>query len=144
IPMSITKIKEGVFEDCKGLTGITISNNVTSIGDFAFKGCCSLENIDLPDSVIYIGDWTFFGCWKLHTIKIPNSVINIGMEAFADCVNLKSLHIQINEPEKCIINETAFAGINLEDCILYVPAGTRWSYRHHPAFCQFKNIEIER
>jgi hypothetical protein len=31
-----------------------------------------------------------------------------------------------------------------ENCTLHVPVGTRWAYRHHPVFRQFKNIVTEQ
>ena len=36
----------------------------------------------------------------------------------------------------------AFDGLN-EDCVLFVPPGTRWAYRHQQVFGKFKNIEID-
>ena len=47
---SITRIGEYVFEDCTGLTSITIPNSITSIGDAAFRGCTSLKDLHIADS----------------------------------------------------------------------------------------------
>ena len=39
IPENISQIIGGAFENCKGLTSVTIPNSVTSIGRYAFYGC---------------------------------------------------------------------------------------------------------
>ena len=39
IPENITKIIGGAFDDCSGLTSVTIPNSVTSIGSHAFRNC---------------------------------------------------------------------------------------------------------
>ena len=52
----------GAFENCSGLTSITIPDRVTSIGGSAFYGCSGLTSITIPDRVISIGDSAFYGC----------------------------------------------------------------------------------
>lgn len=75
---------------------------------------------------------------------IPNSVTHIGYEAFSGCYALQSIHIRITDIDSCCVKESAFYDIDFDNCILYIPSGTRWAYRHHPVFRNFKNIEIER
>ena len=54
IPDSVTSINSQAFEDCSGLTSISIPDSVTSIGNNAFFGCSSLTSISIPDSVTSI------------------------------------------------------------------------------------------
>lgn len=42
----LTGLNKGAFENCGGLTSITIPNSVTSIGMYAFSGCTGLTNIN--------------------------------------------------------------------------------------------------
>ena len=42
---SVTSIGSSAFENCWGLTSITIPNSVTSIGDAAFESCTNLTSI---------------------------------------------------------------------------------------------------
>ena len=36
-----------------------------------------------------------------------------------------------------------FDDVDFDNCVLHVPSGTRWDYRHHPIFGKFKNIVTE-
>ena len=45
IPKCVTKIRDLAFCGCKGLTSITIPENVEDIGCFTFYGCSSLKEI---------------------------------------------------------------------------------------------------
>ena len=80
---SVTSIGEWAFQDCDGLTSITIPNSVTSIGEWAFSGCSGLTSITIPNSVTSIGGGAFYGCTGLKSITIPNSVTSIGNDAFS-------------------------------------------------------------
>lgn len=85
----------------------------------------------------------------LQCIDIPNSVTIIGDGTFWGCSSLKSIHLHWTQLGNIKIDSAfriidGFFGVNTEECTLYVPPGTRWEYRHHPVFGQFKNIEIEK
>ena len=93
IPNSVTSIGSSAFSGCEGLTTITIPDSVTSIGSSAFSGCEGLTSITIPDSVTSIGEWAFDCCDGLTSITIPNSVTSIGEWAFAYCSGLTSITI---------------------------------------------------
>ena len=57
---SVTSIGENAFEDCTGLTSVTIPNSVTTIGNWAFSYCDGLTSITIPNSVIEIGSGAFY------------------------------------------------------------------------------------
>ena len=58
---SVTSIGSYAFQNCSGLTSVTIPNSVTSIGDYAFQNCSGLTSIMIPNSVTSIGRWSFDG-----------------------------------------------------------------------------------
>ena len=125
---SVTSIERLAFEDCSGLTSITIPNSVTSIEFGAFAGCSSLTSITIPESVTEIKDGAFSGCGSLPVIdniryadtylieavdksltsySIKEGTRFIGSWAFARCSNLKS----ITTPNSVTsIGESAFRG----------------------------------
>ncbi len=62
IPSGVTRIANGAFASCVGLTNVTIPTSVTSISSYAFSGCGGLTNVDIPNSVQYIGKGAFQYC----------------------------------------------------------------------------------
>ncbi len=93
IPNSVTNIDESAFEYCSGLTSVTIPNSVTSIGWYAFERCSGLTSVIIGNGVTYIGSYAFEGCSGLTSVTIPNSVTNIGYYAFRYCSGLTSVTI---------------------------------------------------
>ena len=82
-----TSIGYGAFEECMGLTDVTIANTVTSIQSFAFDACLSLKNFNLPNGLEFIGGRAFADT-AIDSITIPNTVTSIGAFAFAWCENM--------------------------------------------------------
>ena len=91
IPDSVISIESNTFRDCSDLTSITLPHSVTNIGGAAFSGCSALTSITLPDSVTSIGVTAFENCTGLTSITIPDSVISIGNYTFYNCTNLASI-----------------------------------------------------
>ena len=59
---TVTSIGSLAFNECSGLTSVTIPSSVTSIGWYAFNGCSNLTSVTIPNSVTSIGDGAFWGC----------------------------------------------------------------------------------
>ena len=104
---SVTSIGLYAFENCSGLTSITIPDGVTSIGDSAFKGCRGLTSITIPDGVTSIGSYAFSGCRGLTGITIPDRVTSIGRTAFYNCSGLTNIIIS---DSVTTIGSSAFEG----------------------------------
>ena len=66
------KIYKYAFENCDGLTSVTIPDGVTSIGSSAFKDCRSLESVTITDSVTSIGSSAFSYCSSLTSITVSS------------------------------------------------------------------------
>jgi hypothetical protein len=83
IPDSVTDIGDYAFEDCYGLTNVTMGNNILHIGYGAFAYCYGLTTVVIPNSVTSIGGSAFYNCPSLTNVTIGNSVASIGDSAFA-------------------------------------------------------------
>ena len=124
VTADVREIGNGVFSNCKGLTGITIPPTIQRIGD-SFTGCTNLKSISLPSSVTQIGGDIFLNCTSLETatmsnvetiptnafynctslkhFTIPESVTTIGVYAFCNCTGLESVTIgeHVTEISSC-------------------------------------------
>lgn len=134
-----------IVTGCKDdrVTRIVIPKSVTKIGNEAFRDCTDLTYVEIPNSVTSIGNFAFFNCFDLTSIEIPNNVTSIGWWAFIGCYSLCELHIRNEFPEEMEVADEAFD--DLGECTLYIPIGTGYAYRHHPAFeGKFKEVIIEK
>lgn len=146
-----------------------VDNGITSIGSCAFKGSERLEEIVLHDKIMsFGGEQTFARCYMLKNFYVPPKVSRLPDSCFTNCISLKhvyvlnendcqifggafsgctsleGLHFRIQNPENIIISDRAFDAETFEKCCLYIPAGTRWGYKHHPVLGRFQNIKIEK
>ena len=84
IPDSVTTLGSYVFDGCKALTSVKLSENIESIPKYAFRGCENIESIIIPEKVTEIGDGAFYNCPKLKSVEIPASVTAISDNAFKE------------------------------------------------------------
>lgn len=84
----ITTIPLSAFQNCTGITTVSLPSTVKEINDGAFYGCTALEEIFLNDGLTSIGEYAFSKCTSLQIISLPESVRTIKDCAFADCTNL--------------------------------------------------------
>ncbi len=136
---SVTTIGASAFENCNGLTSVTIPNSVTSIDFFAFYGCTGLTSITIPDSVTTIGDGAFGGCSGLLNIDIPNTIRSIDLGAFSGTAWFES------QPEGVV-----YAGLialtykgSLPDSVI-IREGTLGiaDYAFNESFTGFRSVKI--
>ena len=74
---SVTTIRENAFENCSGLTSVTIGNSVTSIGMKAFRDCpelldvyCYAEKVPATESDAFDGSYP-----ENVTLHVPDASI---------------------------------------------------------------------
>lgn len=112
----VTAIGAFAFEDCHGMTSITIPAGVTSIAERAISTCMALTNISLPSSLVTLDVRAFYNnpilpdiaipegittlplylcnyCWSLTKVSLPSTLTSIGEGAFDSCTNLPSIAI---------------------------------------------------
>ena len=126
LPSSVTKIGCYALSSCIGLTSLTLPSSVTEIGEHAFLNCRGLTNFTIPSGVTSIGTSAFFCCYGLISLTIPSSVTAIGNNAFNDCSGLTSIYAYMEKlPET---GSNLFLGCDAKNCTVYVPKGTGDAY----------------
>lgn len=77
LPSGITSIGKVAFENCKGLTNVTIPNGVTSIGNYAFHSCTNLTSVTcLATTPPTLGYNAFLDIGIGSKIYVPSASVN--------------------------------------------------------------------
>jgi len=133
------------------LTSLTIPSSVTSIGGSAFKGCSGLTNLYyiIDDEIetylskghLYIdvncGIEYYLNDKKITSVAIPSTITKLGEYAFQNCRDLTSVYVSWQSP---ISTGSAFYGVDISKCTLYVPQGTEQDYWLAPVWGDFGKI----
>lgn len=128
IPNSVTSISDKAFYNCSGLTSLTIPNSVTSMGDYPFAGSFGLTNVVIGSGLTSITSNAFYNCRGLTSIAIPDNVTSIKDGAFSGCSSLATIDFGTTRNTVPTLTSTdAFTGLPVNYQIL-VPAAllTDW------------------
>ena len=151
LPSGVTLIGDYAFSGCSGLTSLTLSSGVTSIGYSAFSGCSGLKYIrcQINDEIetylryghLYInvecGIEYYLNDKKITSVAIPSTITELGRYAFQNCRDLTSVYVSWQFP---IPTGSAFYGVDISKCTLYVPQGTEQDYWLSPGWGDFGKI----
>ena len=151
IPSSVTSIGNNAFHGCSGLTSLTIPSSVTSIGSDAFSHCSSLTNLYYiiddefetylskghPYIDVNCGIEYYLNDKKITSVVIPSTITALGEYAFQKCRDLTSVYVSWPTP---ISAGSAFSGVGISKCTLYVPQGTEQDYWLADVWGDFGNI----
>ena len=139
------------------VTYMNRTRKVTSIGSWAFEDCSGLTSVTIPNSVTSIGKYAFANCSGLTSVTIGSGVTSIGYRAF-DGVDIPTVISLIENPFK-ITGKTSdsrtFSQNTFNNATLYVPVGTIDKYKATNGWKDFayivegdptgiKNIETEQ
>ena len=105
IPASVTYIHAYAFDNCNGLTEITVAEDnpyykstngllLTKDGKTLVQGVNG--DVAIPFGVTTIGDSAFYGCSGLTNVTITESVTAIEEYGFGECTSLASIIIPSN------------------------------------------------
>ena len=139
----VVSIGESAFEECDGLTGISISSNIESIERGAFFGCRWLQMVQIPNGVKSIGYAAFSHCDRLSYVYIPNSVTSIGEYAFDWSTSLQRIDCDILQPfdiSNKVFNIPEGVYSVYAQTKLVVPDGTKSAYQSKAGWNLFENI----
>lgn len=107
-----------MFENCTGLTTVTVEEGVKKLPKNMFNGCTALKTVDLPSTLEEIGEHCFYGCSALMSVELPDGLKTIGGWAFRGC-DLQSFDI----PESVeTVGDYAY-GNNVDIASVTIPVG---------------------
>ena len=114
----VTKIADGAFRQCDGLTAIRLPKGLQQIGNGVFDGTLNLPvdeagfqyesaekrillraprslkgHYTVCESVQFIGENAFENCTDLTSITLPKQLLGIGAFAFSECERLEKIEI---------------------------------------------------
>lgn len=82
VPTSVKGIESSAFQNCQGLTAITLPEGLEYISVYAFQFCDGLTEVIIPDSVTMLDQYCFWGCDNLERIEISKNIETISWSAF--------------------------------------------------------------
>jgi len=89
----VSGISNWAFQNCSGITSISIPSTVKEIGDGAFEKCTLLTQLSFPDSIKYLPPTMCYECENLNSVVLPSGVEVIGRSAFNGCKSLEEFKI---------------------------------------------------
>lgn len=124
---NITALNYACFQQCIGLTSVTIPYNVTRLGNASFWGCSNLISVTLPNTITYIGSGCFADCTSLTSVNIPDSVTSMGT-CFSGDTALTEVILNWNNASEIITYDSFL----IDGCTLFehflIPQGTTSLY----------------
>lgn len=131
------------FQSNKNITSfdeLKYFSNITLLYGNTFEGCTNLESIVLPSSLEIMYYRVFYNCRKLKSISLPEYIMYIGDNNFTGCTALREVTVMNPDPSDIQLSDNAFSGLNLGQCTLYVPVGSKELYAAADTWKDFGQI----
>ena len=131
-----TKIDDGMFSWCDGLTSVVFPKTIRTIGRESFSTCRDLNSITFRNGLISIGTLAFFDCFSLTSITFPESITNIGEGCFETCEHIESVTVKASVPP------TLGAGVfeySSSIITIYVPSESVNTYKTASGWSTYAN-----
>jgi len=135
---TVSVIGKMAFCNLRTLESITLPASITTIEQSAFEYCAGLKSFTSPAKLAIIGKSAFSKCTGLKNVKLSASVVKIDELAFAGCTSLAS--ITCENPIPPSVTATTFDYVDKDNCIVYVPKGSKSKYSVDDGWKEFKNI----
>ncbi len=87
-------------------------------------------------------DYALAGCSRLSKITIPSNILTIGKEALRSCGAMQEIRVTKKEPPT-LTGADVFTGINVYNCKLYVPSGSKAKYAQKAQWSNFKGDDFD-
>lgn len=137
---ALTHVGDGAFGNCPSLRQVTLS--AAKGADFKISddiltstdGNEIIEilpyksgSVELADGVTAIHSYALAGCQKIAKVTLPETLQSVGTKAFSSCYKLVEIRSSLTTPPTA--GSEAFEDMPVENCKLYVPAGSKKAYK---------------
>ncbi|WP_340111275.1 leucine-rich repeat domain-containing protein [Maribellus mangrovi] len=168
IPEFVSSIGVGALEICSDVfassvrAALTIdvdTNNIAFMSEdnvvynkqktkLVFCSALNAGSFEIPETITEIGQEAFGLCMNLKSIDIPASVKSVGSFAFAACRGLNEIYVHSFTPPLLVAVEefpgnSTFAFINISQCTLHVPAGSKSAYQAEEGWKDFNIVDMK-
>ncbi len=134
VKYSVTEIGDNAFENCSGLTNISLPSTLERIEDSAFGFCSGLTSVVIPEGTKTINAEAFWHCTNLASITIPGSLTTLGHRALYGCSNLKTIIFTGTYPFNSVYIPGVIESFDKYEATLYVPFDCASNYKKN-AWC---------
>ena len=114
ISEGIETIGAMAFQNCLGLSSVTLPSSLSTIDSLAFSSCRSLTSLTLPKTMSRIGEGAFLDCAYLSSISFPTKLTKLEEGAFQNCSSLESVSL----PSLDVIPKDAFRGCSSLETVI--------------------------
>lgn len=111
IPNSVFKIGDYAFRACNNLREIKLPKHYsyTRLKSGLFEDCKNLKKVIIPDNVTYIESDCFMNCKNLEIIESSKNIKSYNVRCFCGCTHLKELTLTNVKRSPAIIDEYVFS-----------------------------------
>lgn len=92
LPASLVTLGSGAFQNCTSLTRVSVPPLVETLPRYVFNGCKKLNAIILTDGLKQVDEWAFGMCSSLISIDLPATFRSFGDYVFHGCTSLRDVY----------------------------------------------------
>lgn len=137
-PEGMTRTGYGSFQNCTGITGVTLPSTLTNLYNNTFTGCTGITGeFVIPDNVTTVANNALQTCTHVTSLVIGSSVTTIAQFAFAKMAALTEIVCKPTTPPS--LGSATFNGTNNIQSI-YVPDASVAAYQADSGWSSFASI----
>ncbi len=115
-------------------------SNATALYGATFNGCTNLESVILPAALQQMYYNAFMNCKSLKKITLPETLRTIGNNCFRGCTSLTEVTVESPDPSTISLGSYVFTSVDLANCTLKVPFGSKALYEKADVWKDFGTI----
>lgn len=96
VDYTVTTIGQQAFQECVGLTTVSLGEGVREVGKWTFYKCTGISSLSLPSTLVLVDQSAFSGCTSLESLVLPDNLTTIKSYGFGKCTSLKELTLPAN------------------------------------------------